>query len=117
VVLERGGGEEVGGGGVEGGVADCEIEAGGLLVLFVNRGGKGNGYVSRPREARGMSSPEGVVFRSLMRGERALAMILSWAYLRPRSSMSARISASVMEIVRGVRTGSNESPFWPLGTS
>jgi hypothetical protein len=39
-------------------------------------------YVSRPRVSRGMSGPEVVVLRSLMREERLLAVMLDWAYLR-----------------------------------
>lgn len=66
-----------------------------------------------------MSGSEGAVLRSLMREERALAVILDWAYLRLRSSMST-CSFSIENsscILRGVSTRSNESPFWPLSTS
>jgi hypothetical protein len=80
---------------------------------------EGGGYVSRPRASRGMSGPEGWVLRSLMREERALAVMFCWAYLRLRSSMSGGDSALIYDrsSPAGIRTSSNESPFWPLRTS
>jgi hypothetical protein len=63
--------------------------------------GKGKAYVSRPTEDMGMRGPEGVVFRSLMREEKLLAVMFSWAYLRLRSSMSGGILALIMVVDGG----------------
>jgi hypothetical protein len=62
---------------------------------------EGNWYFSMPKKSSGMSGPEGVVLRSLMREVRLLAVMLVWAYLRLWSSMSGLVLASVMVVIHG----------------
>ncbi len=51
--------------------------------------GRGGRYVSMPMALRGMRGSSEVVLRSLMRWERLLALMFSWAKERLSSSISA----------------------------